>query len=392
MRMLFVKNTLAWPRVSGHDVHAFHMMQACAARGHEVVLATAVAPAPEAIRGLGLARHVVLPAERSSENGHAPLALTKLQERFRSYWGIPAVWLTALRQLSDSFDPDAVIAVGLDGLPFLPGHRGVRIWYAADEWIVHHLSLARAMNDERWEHVRAAAIKGVYERVFASSIDRVWVVSPPEARAMRWLAGYRHVDIVPNGVDSNYFAPSTPSTSCSAVFWGRLDFEPNVQGLQWFGREIWPHVRREVPEATFIIVGFNPGRAVRDLAELEGVTLVPDVPDLREEVGRHSVVALPFVSGGGIKNKLLEAASMGKPIVTTRRGCGGLDLPPQMPLVVADSPAQWQTALRDLWANPARRADLGASARRWVIERHTWTAAADRAIAGIEQSIAGRHQ
>ena len=49
MKMLFVKHTLAWPRVSGHDVHAFHMMQACAARGHEVVLATAVAPAPEAL-------------------------------------------------------------------------------------------------------------------------------------------------------------------------------------------------------------------------------------------------------------------------------------------------------------------------------------------------------
>ena len=56
MRLLFVKHTLAWPRVSGHDVHAFHMMQACAARGHEVVLATAVEPAPEAIRDLGLAR------------------------------------------------------------------------------------------------------------------------------------------------------------------------------------------------------------------------------------------------------------------------------------------------------------------------------------------------
>ena len=45
------------------------------------------------------------------------------------------------------------------------------------KWIVHHLSLAKAMDDERWEHVRAAAMKGLYERVFASSIDRVWVVS-----------------------------------------------------------------------------------------------------------------------------------------------------------------------------------------------------------------------
>ena len=329
---------------------------------------------------------MVLPTTGSHSNGHEALALSKLQERFRSYWGIPPIWLSALRQLSDTLDTDAVIAVGLDGLPFLPGHRGVKVWYAADEWIVHHLSLAKAMDNESWDHIRAAAIKGAYERVFAPSVDRVWVVSTPEARAMRWLAGFQHVDIVPNGVDSNYFAPVASSTDRSAVFWGRLDFEPNVQGLQWFARQVWSDLKRDLPDAQFVIVGFHPGRAVRELGEMDGVTLVPDVPDLREEVGRHSVVALPFVSGGGIKNKLLEAASMGKPIVTTRRGCGGLDLRGVLPLVVADSPAQWRSALRDLWDNPARRTELGAAARRWVVERHTWGAAADLAIAGIEQS------
>jgi glycosyltransferase involved in cell wall biosynthesis len=392
MRLLFVKQTLGWPRASGHDVHAFYMMQACAARGHEVALATALAPAPEAIQDIGLARQVVLPSALGENNGHEALPLTKLQERFRSYWGIPPVWLTALRQLSDTYNPDAVIAVGLNGLPFLPGHRGVKVWYAADEWIVHHLSLARAMGHEGWEHVKAAAIKGLYERVFASSIDRVWVVSAPEARAMRWLAGFRHVDVVPNGVDSVYFAPGPASTSASAVFWGRLDFEPNVQGLQWFRQKVWPYVRRDVPDATFVIVGSRPGPAVLQLAALPGVTVVPDVPDLRDEVGQHSVVALPFISGGGIKNKLLEAASMGKPIVTTRRGCGGLELPDRLPLIVADTPAQWRTALCDLWAAPARRAELGAAARRWVVERHTWSAAAERALAGIEESVNGQRQ
>ena len=51
--------------------------------------------------------------------------------------------------------------------------------------------------------------------------------------------------------------------------------------------------------------------------------IIPDLPDLREEIAAHQVVVLPFVSGGGIKNKLLEAAAMGKAVVCTRAGLRG---------------------------------------------------------------------
>jgi glycosyltransferase involved in cell wall biosynthesis len=388
MKLLFVKHTLAWPRVSGHDVHAFHLMQACVTLGHQVVLATAVPPAPEAIDGIRLTEQIVLPAKGSGLNGHGPLRLSKLQERFRSYWGIPEEWVAGVQQIAESRRVDAVVAVGLDALPFLPGHRGVKVWYAADEWMIHHLSLAKAMDDELWEHLRAAAVKGAYERVYAPSIDRAWVVSPPEARAMRWLAGFRAVDIVPNGVDSEYFRPlELDGPARSAVFWGRLDFGPNVQGLQWFCRKVWPLIRQDVPDAQFVIVGFHPGTAVRQLAEMDGVTLVPDVPDLRREVSRHSVVALPFVSGGGIKNKLLEAASMGKAIVTTRKGCGGLDLPDSPPFVVAQSADEWHRAVLSLWSDDKRRQQLGLAAREWVVAHHTWSSAAARALAGIAESL-----
>ena len=36
MRLLFVKQSLAWPRASGHDVHTYYMMKACAGLGHAV--------------------------------------------------------------------------------------------------------------------------------------------------------------------------------------------------------------------------------------------------------------------------------------------------------------------------------------------------------------------
>ena len=54
MRYLFVKDSLAWPRSSGHDVYAFFMMRALARLGHQVALATTASPAPEATEGAEL--------------------------------------------------------------------------------------------------------------------------------------------------------------------------------------------------------------------------------------------------------------------------------------------------------------------------------------------------
>ena len=66
MRLLFVKDSLAWPRSSGHDVHSFHMMQALARLGHEVGLLTAAEPAPEAIAGLPLSFQRTFPKRDES--------------------------------------------------------------------------------------------------------------------------------------------------------------------------------------------------------------------------------------------------------------------------------------------------------------------------------------
>ena len=142
---------------------------------------------------------------------------------------------------------------------------------------------------------------------------------------MRRYAGVRNVDIVPNGVDAQHFAPRAEADlPRTAVFWGRLDFEPNIQGLEWFVGNVWPAVRARVPDAGLTVIGFNPTSAVEVLCRTPGIELLPNLEDLRAEVARREVVALPFVTGGGIKNKLLEAAAMGKPIVCTPRGAEGL--------------------------------------------------------------------
>ena len=390
MKLLFVKRTLEWPRSSGQDVHTYYMMQACASLGHTIGLFAASDVTAEATAGLPLAFQA---ATTGGVSGAGPLRLSKLQERFRSYWGVARETILALAEAERAFAPDAVIIVGLDGLPYLGGvERAVRVWYAADEWIWHHLSLVQPLETATYTHLKTAAVKGLYERAYAPLIDRAWVVSETERRAMRWLAGVRRVDVVPNGVDADFFRPlpgAIPQPR-TAVFWGRLDFEPNIQGLEWFCRQVWPAIRQAVPDAGLTVIGFKPGPEVRALAAMPGVTLKGALPDLRAEVQRHAVAVLPFVSGGGIKNKLLEAAAMGMPIVCSPRALMGLRQPLPPAIARPSTPAGWVAALTALWSDDEQRRRDGSATREWVMAAHSWRAAAERAVQGIADTRRGQ--
>lgn len=379
MRFLFVKSRLAWPRTHGHDVHSYEMMRALAGLGHDVALATDVQPAPDALAGLPLSAQWVLAADDTA----APPGLSYLQERYRSYWGIAPGRIAALGRLAAEWRADVVVVVGLEILPYLAGPAGARrIWYAADEWVWHYLSQIGSDPAHIADHLRQAAIKGLYERAYGPIMDRVWVVSKTERRAMRIVSGCRQIDVLPNGVDTETFvATAAEPRRESAVFWGRLGFGPNLQALGWFVSRVWPRVRAEAPNASFAILGADPPSEILAWHGRDGISVVANPVDLRPEISRAEVVVLPFVSGGGIKNKFLEAASMSRPIVATTRATRGLRSTP--PARLADTPASFASAILSVWKEPDRGAALGRRARTWVEESHTWAAAAREALHGL---------
>ncbi len=359
------------------------MMRGLAALGHDVHFVANVRPSAQSTAGLGLASSDVL--QRFDAECTPRFSPPSLQARFFEDWGTPTGSAAALASAADQLGAEVVVAVGLDAPLYLAAIQNAeRVWYAADEWVIHHLSQVDPLRSGTWHNMRDAAIKGLYERAFAPTIDRVWVVSEPDRRAARWIAGIRHVDVVPNGVDADHFLPqNVVETPESAVFWGRLDFGPNIQALQWFIGDVWPAVRKRRPSATLSVLGFRAAEEVRRLADAPGVRLVPDLDDIRTEICRHQVAIVPMVSGAGIKNKLLEAASLARPIVCTPRATLGLTIEGPSPLVVRDGAEPWADALDELWSTPGKRAALGRAGREWARSAHTWTHAARLALSAL---------
>jgi glycosyltransferase involved in cell wall biosynthesis len=94
--------------------------------------------------------------------------------------------------------------------------------------------------------------------------QHVIAVSEHDQLMSRWVEPSR-ITIVPTGVDLTQFEAKFAGTRTEnlVIFVGAMDWEPNIDAVQYFCNEIWPSVRAKIPGARFRIVGRNPDRRVQ---------------------------------------------------------------------------------------------------------------------------------
>jgi glycosyltransferase involved in cell wall biosynthesis len=168
-----------------------------------------------------------------------------------------------------------------------------------------------------------------------------------------------------------------PAAPHDLVFVGNLSYPPNVDAAVWLCREVVPRM----DGVRVALVGSRPSQAVRAL-EGDGVTVAADVPDVAPWYAGARVAVAPLHAGGGTCTKVLEAFAHRRPVVATARGAQGLGLdPPQGPVVIADSPAEFAAACRRLLDDPREAARLAGRGEAMVRE----SATVDHVAACIER-------
>ncbi len=206
----------------------------------------------------------------------------------------------------------------------------------------------------------------------------VILVSAAETNLFRRSCDAANIYTVPNGVDLEGFRPGgvEAESERTCVFVGALDYRPNVDGVCWFCREVWPEICRLRPGAQLRLVGRRPVTAIRRLAGVPGVEVVGQVPDVRRYLAEASVVVVPLRLARGIQNKVLEAMAMGKATVASPQSLIGLQGHGPVPVLCASAPSQWVESVTRLMDDTVGRRRLGEEGRRYVEEFHHW----DRAL------------
>jgi len=226
------------------------------------------------------------------------------------------------------------------------------------------------------------------ERRWAATHDVCLLVNERERRKLDAAARPRASAVVRTGVDLSRYAPVASAALPRAPvvgFVGSMFYPPNVQAVEWFGRNVWPRVKRALPAARWLIVGNRPVRSVRRWGRMPGVTVTGFVEDVGAYLAQMRVFACAVHEEIGVQTKLIEALAAGRPAVVTPAVAAGIDYAGAPPFLIADSSGDFAEAVIRLLADEALASALSQQARA-VAERNY---RAEDQYALVERWLAG---
>jgi glycosyltransferase involved in cell wall biosynthesis len=136
------------------------------------------------------------------------------------------------------------------------------------------------------------------------------------------------------------------------VFIGGFLHQPNIDSIQYFVKDIWPLIRKKLPNTKLLIIGSNPPDEVTELGKNDNfIDVVGFVEDLDPYFDSCRISIAPLRFGAGIKGKIGTSASYGVPCVATSLAVEGMDLIDGVNVLVADEDENFADKVVKLYNN-----------------------------------------
>lgn len=217
-----------------------------------------------------------------------------------------------------------------------------------------------------------------YEQKYGSKFSALVVTTEEDKSQLQKFHPHKEITVIPNGVDLVTFPNRTTDPGgYKLVFIGAMDNLANIDAVCFFTNQVLPEIQKYYPQTTFDIVGSRPAREVLALKQ-PGVNVTGRVPSMVDYLHQSTVCVVPMRTGFGIKNKTLEAMAAGVPVVASDRGLEGLAVDTPLRALRANEPADYVTAISQLFDQPQLRSKLSDNARQLVETEFTWDIAGKR--------------
>ena len=213
-----------------------------------------------------------------------------------------------------------------------------------------------------------------FERYFVPKCDFLLASSDADAKFHKSLSENIQTIIIPNAVDTDDLKPlPPPEEPLSLIYSGRMDYPPNSEAVEYFCREILPKVARMVPGVRLYVVGKNPPPRLREL-QSNMVEITGYVENMIPFWRKAAILVAPLQAGSGTRIKILEAMALGRPVVSTCKGCEGLDVIHGKGILIADDASTFVKETVRLLQDPGLYRKLLIDTRMLVEERYSFKA------------------
>jgi glycosyltransferase involved in cell wall biosynthesis len=149
----------------------------------------------------------------------------------------------------------------------------------------------------------------------------------------------------------------------------------NADGVEWFLKNVWPIVRREIPQMQFTVIGKEPPAWMHDFKD-QGVNVMGYVDKVQPYMNRAAACIVPLFVGSGTRIKILEAMAMETPVIATKIAAEGILASEKEGLFIADDPQEFAGKIIALCNDQALQKNVGTAARKYITKHHTWRVSA----------------
>jgi len=378
MRLLVVSHFYPLPANNGSKMRIWAVLRALAAEGHDITLLTFANPG-EADGHDAAVREACREVRRLTWEMPSLSSGRKYAARFKSLFSSDPFAVSRFRSEALRRDlADLVAGRRFDAIiceePYLLTNfpASLPAPLVIDNHNLEHVILQRFLQQDRNPARRLYAwLEGrklkAWEQQAWRRAELVTACSEHDRCLMQQLCPALSVAVVPNVIDLDAYTPAPYDNGQTVLYAGGMDWYPNRDAVEYFISDILPELRHSSPGIRFEVAGRNaPDDFEAGFKSIPEVRFTGAVPDMQPVIARAMVCVVPLRIGSGTRLKILEAAAMAKPIVSTRVGAEGLDFVDGEEIILADQPQDFARAVASLLAEPNRRKRLGEAARHRV--------------------------
>jgi glycosyltransferase involved in cell wall biosynthesis len=204
-----------------------------------------------------------------------------------------------------------------------------------------------------------------FEQRYLRKFNAIAAITQEDIARLQELGCPEPIALIPAAVELASFQPdpAVRPRPRTVFMIGSLNWLPNLEGLDWLLRDVWPALHAELPDLELHVAGVAPpGHLTSRPRGQDNVFIHGFVESAAGFMRQYDLMLVPLLSGGGMRVKIIEGMALGKAILSTGIGAEGIAVRDGHDIVLRDTAAAWQQALRDYYHGRLPVASLGAAA------------------------------
>lgn len=210
-----------------------------------------------------------------------------------------------------------------------------------------------------------------YEEKMANHFIKKTIISIPD-RNLISSANKEEIQIIPNGVDYDFFDCKSTEKKFDVIFCGNMAYPPNDDAACFLIQEIMPLVWSSLPDAKVVIAGANPTGRIRRLASPQ-VTITGWVDDVRLYYSASKIMVAPLRIGTGLQNKILEAMAMKVPVIASHHANQAVRANHGEQILTAETQLEFAQQILSLLNNDSLYNHLIVNGLSFVKDHYDWS-------------------